>query len=97
MDLLTLLGVIGASNIVTALTTWFLGGKRVSKNTAALAEIDILNKMKDYYRDEITRLIDTNRDLNENVKELTEAARESNFYKEWACDKRDCPNRSKMD
>ena len=71
MEWPTILGVLGVSNLLSILITWFLGGKRASNANASLIEIDAINRMKDYYRDEIERLVRDNQKLNENIAELS--------------------------
>lgn len=91
MDWLGILGVLGISNVVTGLVTWFLGGKRNSNANASLIEIDAINKMKDYYRDEITTLVNEIHRLNEEARMLHEEISKAYSY---TCYTKDCPDRS---
>ena len=84
MEWPAILGVLGVSNLLSILITWFLGGKRSSNANASLIEIDAINKMKDYYRDEIERLVKDNQKLNENVAELSS----KNICYDQLCEKR---------
>ena len=70
MDWLTLLGALGVSNLLSIIVTWKLGGKRTSDANATLVEIETLVKMREFYRDEIARLLKVNEELHATVKEL---------------------------
>lgn len=70
MDWLTLLGALGVSNLLSIIVTWKLGGKRTSDANATLVEIETLVKMREFYRDEIARLLKVNEELHATVNEL---------------------------
>lgn len=70
MDWLTLLGALGVSNLLSIIVTWKLGGKRTSDANATLVEIEALVKMREFYRDEIARLLKVNEELHATVNEL---------------------------
>lgn len=70
MDWLTLLGALGVSNLLSIIVTWKLGGKRTSDANATLVEIEALVKMREFYRDEIARLLKVNEGLHATVNEL---------------------------
>lgn len=70
MDWLTLLGALGVSNLLSIIVTWKLGGKRTSDANATLVEIETLVKMREFYRDEIARLLKANEGLHATVNEL---------------------------
>lgn len=70
MDWLTLLGALGVSNLLSIIVTWKLGGKRTSDANATLVEIEALVKVREFYRDEIARLLKVNEELHATVNEL---------------------------
>lgn len=70
MDWLTLLGALGVSNLLSIIVTWKLGGKRISDANATLVEIEALVKVREFYRDEIARLLKVNEELHATVNEL---------------------------
>lgn len=70
MDWLTLLGALGVSNLLSIIVTWKLGGKRTSDANATLVEIEALVKVREFYRDEIARLLKANEELHATVNEL---------------------------
>lgn len=93
MDWITLLATLGVSNCLTAIVTWFLGGKRSSSANASLIEIDAITRMKEYYRDEIDHLVNQSLTLNKLVEELKDDLAEAH---EFSCTKENCPDRSKQ-
>ncbi len=78
MDWLTLLGVLGVSNLLSIIVTWKLGGKRTSDANATLVEIEALVKVREFYRDEIARLLKVNEELHATVNELRAELKEVN-------------------
>lgn len=84
MGWLEILGVLGVSNLLSIVITWFLGGKRSNNANVSLVEIDAINRMKDYYRDEIIRLTNENTKLNDSVQELKQ---------EYVCYRKPCSKR----
>lgn len=70
MDWLTLLSALGVSNLLSIIVTWKLGGKRTSDANATLVEIEALVKVREFYRDEIARLLKVNEELHATVNEL---------------------------
>ena len=77
MDWLTLLSVLGVSNLLSIIVTWKLGGKRTSDANATLVEIKTLVKMREFYRDEIARLLKVNEELHATVNELLQELKEA--------------------
>lgn len=77
MDWFTLLGALGVSNLLSILVTWKLGGKRTSDANATLVEIETLVKMREFYRDEIARLLKVNEELHATVNELLQELKEA--------------------
>lgn len=77
MDWFTLLGALGVSNLLSIIVTWKLGGKRISDANATLVEIETLVKMREFYRDEIARLLKANEELHATVNELLQELKEA--------------------
>ena len=77
MDWFTLLGALGVSNLLSIIVTWKLGGKRTPDANATLVEIETLVKMREFYRDEIARLLKVNEELHATVNELLQELKEA--------------------